>query len=563
MSDVSDSLIQALPDLTLVVRSDAVIVGNIGGKRLGIAGEPGELIGSSLRQIWTEDIAKHLSLLVRRTLRTRATVDRHYNHQGRHFQVRVQPYGVDRVLMVLRDVSSEADASGMQPIIKEADSIALEKRAAFEQRLESTVTMCRLREIPLSVAAIHLAGLRDARSALGPAECSRLVGSVLTRLQSPAPMPGDTRPYLSPFGRLRSDLLMVLFIGMRERKTVAEAADRIRRALAEPLVDGERRVQLRPTLGVARFPDDGATAELLIEGARAALATARYSDHDSTITFCSRTLTIPQVNQADFEQEMRWALERGQLQLHYQPILELRTRKTLAFEALIRWIHPVCGEMVPDQFLPVAARSQLGRDIDEWALKRACIDIAQLPRDGTAPVRVEVNIGRRMLESEMLTTTLAACAAAARVELSQVGLNISERVLSTSRTALYCLRDLRERGVKVFIDGFGSGRVPLERLASLPIDGIGIDRATIARIADDAPARALCQSVVSIAHAFELRATAAGVETPQQLEFLTKIGCDAVQGQLLRAPAAIQSFRPAEEKHAPLPVSRVSNSRRS
>jgi EAL domain-containing protein (putative c-di-GMP-specific phosphodiesterase class I)/GGDEF domain-containing protein len=563
MSDVSDSLIQALPDLTIVVRSDGVIVGNIGGKRLGIAGEPGELIGSSLRQIWTEDIANHLSRLVRRTLRTRATVDRHYHHQGRHFQVRVQPYGVDRVMMVLRDVSSETAASAAQPILSEADSIALEKRAAFEQRLESTVTMSRLREIPLSVAAIHLGGLRDARNTLGPAECSRLVGAVLTRLQSPAPLPGDTRPYLSPFGRLRSDLLMVLFIGMRERKTVAEAAERIRRALAEPLVDGERRVQLRPTLGVARFPDDGSTAELLLEGARAALSTARYSDHDSTITFCSRTLAIPQVNHADFEQEMRWALERGQLQLHYQPILDLKTRETLAFEALIRWIHPVCGEMVPDQFLPVAARSQLGRDIDEWALKHACADLVHLPHEGAAPVRIEVNIGQRMLESEMLATTLTACAAAARVELSQVGLNISERVLSTSRSALHCLRELRERGMKVFIDGFGSGRVPLERLASLPIDGIGIDRATIARIPNDAPARALCQSVVSIAHAFELRATAAGVETQQQLEFLTKIGCDAAQGQLLCAPAAIQSFRPADDKGASLPMARVSNSRRS
>lgn len=562
MSSISDSLIQALPDLTLVVRSDGMIVGNIGGKRLGIAGEPGELIGSTLRQIWTEDIAGHLALLVRRTLRTRSPVDRHYHHQGRHFQVRVQPYGVDRVMMVLRDLSSETESSGTQPIIKEADSIALEKRTAFEQRLQAAVTNSRLREMPLSVAAIHLGGLRDARSALGAAECSRLVGNVLTRLQSPVPLPGDVRPSLSPFGRLRSDLLMVLFLGMRERKTVAEAAERIRHALAEPLGDGEQRVQFRPTLGIACFPEDGETPEALIQSARTALTSARYSEQDSTITFCSRTLTIPQVNLPDFEQEMRWALERGQLVLHYQPLVDIVTRQTISYEALIRWLHPVCGEMVPDQFLPAAAQSQLGRDIDEWALKHACADIAHLPAGGSMPVRVEVNIGRRMLESESLVANLQAYTAEGRIELSQVGLNISERVLSTSRSALHAVRTLRDRGVRVFIDGFGSGRMPLERLASLPIDGIGIDRSTIARIESDAGARAICQSVVSIAHAFGLRAAASGVETQQQFDFLIKIGCDAAQGQLLRAPATIDKLKQSTARPVQT-LPRVSGSHRS
>src|SRR5262249_49254786 len=151
------------------------------------------------RQIWTEDIANHLNLLVRRTLRTRATADRHYRHQGRHIEVRVQPYGVDRVMMVLRDVSSENGPGGPRPTIEEAESAALEKRAAFEQRLNSAVTICRLREVPVSLAAIHLGGLRDARNTLGPAVCGRLLANVLNGLQSPARLPGDARPYLSPF----------------------------------------------------------------------------------------------------------------------------------------------------------------------------------------------------------------------------------------------------------------------------------------------------------------------------------------------------------------------------
>ena len=227
----------------------------------------------------------------------------------------------------------------------------------------------------------------------------------------------------------------------------------------------------------------------------------------------------------------------------------------------MRWIHPVCGEIVPDQFLPAAAQSQVGRDIDEWALKRACEDIGRLPREGDAPVCVEVNIGQRMLESEKLTADCVAYAASAGVHLGQIGLNVSERVLATSRSGLHALRTLRERGVKVFVDGFGSGRVPLERLASLPIDGIGVDRSFIARITTDMSARAMCKSVVSIAHAFGLRASAAGIETAQQLEFVTNIGCDAAQGKLLRGPMDVASLNRLSD--VPAVMHRVAGKHRS
>lgn len=562
MISISDSLIQALPDLTLVVRSDGVVVGNIGGSRLGIAGEPGELIGTSLRQIWTEDIAGHLNLLVRRTLRTRTPVNRHYKHQDRHIEVRVQPHGIDRVLMVLRDVSSETTDTMPRPVLSYADPSVVENLASFEQRLAAAVSAARLRETPLSVAAIHLGGLRDARNLLGTAECSRLVGDVLARLQPPAPLPGESRPHISVFGRVRSDLLMVMFFGMRDRKDVSEAAERIQRAFAEPLVHGERRAHLRPTIGISRFPVDGATAELLLDSARAALSTARYADDDGTISFCSRTIQIPSVSLIDFEQELRWALERNQLTLHYQPVQDLRSGKTLAFEALIRWIHPVCGEMAPDQFLPVAAQSQIGTDIDEWAVSQACADVRRLPWEGDGAIRVEVNIGRRMLETERLSERLQNCAKAACVEPSQLGLNVSERVLSSSRSALDRLRDLRQQGVRVYVDGFGTGRVALERLAHLPIDGIGIDRAFIARIDQDASARAMCRSVVWIARAFGLRSSAAGVETQAQLDFLNEIGCDAAQGRFFHEPVALQALRSETERgKQSAPVRAVGNGR--
>jgi predicted signal transduction protein with EAL and GGDEF domain len=449
---------------------------------------------------------------------------------------------VDRALMVLRDASKATSRSTAQPMMAEPGSMAIENRAAFDKRLTTAVTNCRLRETPLALAAIHLGGLKDARNVLGPATCGRLLNSVLETLQSQTPMPGDMPPHISPFGRIRSDLLAVLFLGMQDRKDVAAAADRIRRALSEPLVEGDHTAQLRPTLGLAQFPGDGANAQVLLESARAALAAARHSDNDSTVVFCSRTMQIPVVDLPDFEQELRWALEHGQLALHYQPVLDLKTRQALSYEALIRWQHPICGEMLPEQFLHVAEHSPLGTEIDEWALRRACTDLPALSRDAGGAVRVAVNLGRRMLEESNLAEKLNAIVTAASATLGHLDVNISERIMSTAGSRLDRLRELRERGVKVFVDGFGTGRIALDRLSSLPIDGIGIDRAFIARVEHDAGARAMCQSVVSIARAFGLRSIAVGVEKAAQLDFLASIDCDAVQGRFVCAPLALAGF---------------------
>jgi EAL domain-containing protein (putative c-di-GMP-specific phosphodiesterase class I)/GGDEF domain-containing protein len=541
MPELSDTFVGALPDLTLVVRADGVIVANLGGRPLGFAERPGDLVGTSINELWTDDVAAQLNLLLRRTLRTRAPVDRRYQYKDRDYEVRVQPKGFDRVMMVLRDVSASSGAEVEPPAAADRpDAFAPEDRAAFEARLESAVAISKLRETPLFLAVVHLGGLRDARNTLTPQACSRLIAAVLKTLQSPATLPGEARPSLSPFGRIRNDLLVVLLSGMSGRAAAGQTAERIRRAFAAPLVQGDRSCSLRPAIGIAELGPDGDTPAMLLENARAALSSARHSDHDSTVSFCSTMAQIPEQARPDFEDELRWALEHGQLALHYQPVLALESGRVVAFEAVVRWHHPVVGEMSPQQFLPIAEKSQLGAQIDLWALDQACQDIATLP--GQEDMRVVVNIGRRLLEIEHIAERLERSASQAGIDLARLELNMNERIMSTAGSALDRLRELRERGVKLLVDGFGAGRLSLERLRSLPLDGIGIDPAFVSRIEHDAGARAVCLSVISIARAFGLRSVAIGVETPQQLRFLSEHRCDAVQGRFFCAPQPIDHF---------------------
>jgi EAL domain-containing protein (putative c-di-GMP-specific phosphodiesterase class I) len=468
-------------------------------------------------------------------------VDRRYQYKDRDYEVRVQPKGFDRVMMVLRDVSASGGAVAEKlPAADRSDGVAPEDRATFQARLEAAVAISKLRETPLFLAVVHLGGLRDARGTLTPAACSRLIGAVLKGLQSPASLPGEARPSLSPFGRIRSDLLVVLLFGMSGRAAAAQTAERVRSAFAEPLVHGERTACLRPAIGIAQLGPDGDTPAMLLENARAALSAARHSDHDSTVSFCSTMAPIPELTRPDFEEELRWALEHGQLALHYQPVLELGSGRTVALEAVVRWNHPVVGEMSPLQFLPIAEKSQLGAQIDLWALDQACRDIATLP--GQETMRVVVNIGRRLLEIEHIAKRVQRSASQAGIDIARLELNMNERIMSTAATALDRLRELRERGVKLLVDGFGAGRISLERLRSLPLDGIGIDPTFVSRIEHDAGARAVCLSVISIARAFGLRSVAIGVETSQQLRFLSEHRCDAVQGRFFCAPQPIEHF---------------------
>jgi predicted signal transduction protein with EAL and GGDEF domain len=538
-----ETFVRALPDLSLVVRRDGVIVANLGGRDLGVDYAPGELHGTTLKELWTPEIAARLHQLVRRALKTRATVEQRYEFQGRQYEARVRPQSIDRVLMILRALS---DLPVLLPVaMAESGDPAsmLDSRDAFERRLSVAAANAKLRQSTFALAVVNLGGLREIEATLGIAFAERLMTAALDRLAVPRPILGSAPRPRPTAARDGNGLIAVLLDQAPGADAIGIEIERIRRTLAEPLEHEGRCFHLRPTLAIARYPDDGTNPQLLHDKAHAALSEALRCERENGVVYCSDSSWTTDFS-PELDSQLRRALQTGELTVRYSPVVEIVGRRTQSLEALIRWTHPACGQLPPERFLPLAQTTDLGADIDRWVLERACRDLGTLRSAGHTRLRIGFNTGRRLLDTEDFVERVVDGAAAAQIALGSVDIDVQERYLAAGGPALGRLRRLRERGVRVFADGCGNGSVALSRIATLPVDGLKLDRRFVAQIEDDPDSRAICNSVISIARAFGLRSVATGVETRGQLDFLRECRCDAAQGFLFCAPQLLQHFMP-------------------
>jgi EAL domain-containing protein (putative c-di-GMP-specific phosphodiesterase class I) len=251
------------------------------------------------------------------------------------------------------------------------------------------------------------------------------------------------------------------------------------------------------------------------------------------------------VHRLTIEQELREAADRDQLELHYQPIVDIATGRILALEALVRWRHPTRGLIAPSEFIPVAESSRLIRVLGEWVLRTACATAAGWPAD----IQVAVNVSPRQVDSRLLplvedvlrSTGLAA---------HRLKLEVTEGVaMADSFETIAVMEELHRAGVRIAIDDFGTGYSSLSRLRALPVDVLKVDRSFVA---DDTPRGvALLSAIVGLCRGAGLTAVAEGVEKPSQLARLRALGCGQAQGFLFGRPA------PAAEVAAMLTSSRL------
>jgi EAL domain-containing protein (putative c-di-GMP-specific phosphodiesterase class I) len=267
----------------------------------------------------------------------------------------------------------------------------------------------------------------------------------------------------------------------------------------------------------------------------------RQGEH-RLVTFYSDTLRLASLTRLDWQQELTQALHKDELELHYQPRYTLATREIIAVEAFLRWPHKIRGLVPTSEFLPIAELSGLSVQLGRWVLRRACRDIAMLAQRGFPNLRVSVNVGRQYLSAESLAEDVTSAAREAGIEPSHLDLEITEQMLSTGRSGLAALHQLRGQGVRVLIDDFGTGYVSLGKLRNSPLDGIMIDRSFVEEVGHDHEARAVCRAAIALGHAFGLRIVAEGIETEAQAQFLVAEQCHEGQGHLFCAATPLANL---------------------
>ncbi len=335
----------------------------------------------------------------------------------------------------------------------------------------------------------------------------------------------------------RSDVLARLagdeFAILAHDLDAADAATivaKIDEALREPFFT--RKVELHASLsiGISLFPADGASFETLLRRADVAMRTAKETSVGSYRFYAPEMSNLADDRLA-LETELRRALELGQLELHYQPKVDIATGRVRSAEALIRWRHPTRGLVSPGVFIPVAEESGLIVPIGEWVLRSACRQLRLWIDAGMPPVRVAVNLSAKQFRQADLASVVKSALAESQLEPGYLELELTESaVMHDAEKSAETLQALSTMGVHISIDDFGTGYSSLSYLRRFPLDKLKIDRSFIRDLMMNPDDVSIVKAIISLAHSLRLRVVAEGVETAEQLEFLKNLGCDQYQG---------------------------------
>jgi diguanylate cyclase (GGDEF)-like protein len=318
-------------------------------------------------------------------------------------------------------------------------------------------------------------------------------------------------------------------------------ASRLRQALHEPFAIGGHEFEIGASIGVATWPDDAADAETLLSHADMAMYAAKQSGSGCLAYRAEHDRHNP--DRLALVSELRRGIERGQLLLHFQPQLSFSTGEVVGVEALVRWMHPDRGLVPPDEFIPAAEQSGLIGPLSRWVLDSALRQAREFLDEGH-PLQVAVNLSMRNLHDATLPSTIAEMLRRTRVDARWLKIEVTESALmSDPQRTRNVLTQLRDLGVRVSVDDFGTGYATLSYLKGLPADELKIDRAFVRHLGVDASDRAIVRATIGLAHDLGLQVVAEGIEDHASFQMLAAIGCDQAQGYLISRPLGHADLR--------------------
>jgi diguanylate cyclase (GGDEF)-like protein len=315
--------------------------------------------------------------------------------------------------------------------------------------------------------------------------------------------------------------------------------DRIREALAEPFATDGRAAGCTASIGIAIALNNYERAEDLLRDADTAMYRAKASGRNGYVIF-DGDMHARFLAQRQLEEDLREAVERDQLAVHYQPMVQLDTGNVTGMEALVRWTHPERGILLPADFIPLAEQTGLIVEMGWWVLREACRQLRswhdEYP-DTAVRLTMSVNLSARQFVHPDLVTKLDEILAETGLDPACLRLDLTEAVvMQNADTAAGLLRELRQRGIQICIDDFGTGFSSLRQLSEFPISTLKIDRSFVGRLGSDGEGHEIVQSIIALGRSMAIDAVAEGVETPEQLAQLRQLGTRFAQGFLFSLP---------------------------
>ena len=438
---------------------------------------------------------------------------------------------------VFSDISSLKESERKLYHLAHHDPLTgLPNRLLMTARLEHALKQSSRNPTHLALMFIDLDRFKNVNDSYGHALGDQLLVNVARRLSSHL-RSGDT------IARIGGDEFVVLLEQLEQADQAAVLAQNCIDALAKPFAITGHEIFITPSIGIALFPEDGDDAETLLKHADIAMYRAK-EDGRHRYSFFTKKLSDKVKERLKCETLLRRALERDEFELHYQPQVNAQRGEIVGAEALLRWNHPEQGQILPGKFIPVLEETGLIRAVGAWALKTACNQMREWEESGLPRIRLAVNLSAKQISPECINHRLQSILSESGFSPNRLELEITEHsVMQGTAMGNQLLNGLRELGVSLAIDDFGSGHSSLMRLKQLPVHCLKIERSLVRDIPSDQDEQAICRAVVALGHSLGVRIVAEGVEREEQADFLRSIGCDEFQGYLYGRPVAAGAFR--------------------
>jgi diguanylate cyclase (GGDEF)-like protein/PAS domain S-box-containing protein len=561
------SLVQNSSDLITVIDADSTIKYQSPSIQRVLGLEAQHLVGFKLAELLHPHEADRVLEVLTEGLDDthRDTVEcrlRHWNGSWLYFEIRrtnlLHDPNVAGIVLNSRDVTERKRFEDQLTHRAFHDPLTnLANRALFSDRVQHALSRKSRDPNSLSVVFIDLDDFKTINDSLGHGAGDRVL------IEASARMLRCMRP-MDTLARFGGDEFAVLLEDVGGPSEVGEVAERILKALQKPLTVEGKEVYVNASMGVAMVEGGDAltrSADELMRDADIAMYMAKRDGKGGYRVF-EPGMHVGVVERLELKGDLQRALENGELELHYQPVVTLQTGKIGSLEALVRWNHPVRGLILPNQFIPLAEESGLIVALGRWVLRVACRQAKHLqechPSD--PPLGVGVNLSVRQLQEKDLVNHVVEALEGADLDPGSLTLEITESVLmSDPETTKAKLAELKAVGVRVAVDDFGTGYSSLSYLSQFPVDVLKIDRAFVEPVAEGVEESALAAAIVKLGDALHLQTVAEGIEDPEQMDRLLQLGCVVGQGFLFAEPMSLdETLRFLDSARAKVPPEPVS-----
>ena len=431
------------------------------------------------------------------------------------------------IIAVIEDVTERKKAEQRIAFLAHHDALTgFANRAALIQKIEEAAARQRRRQEPFTVLLLDLDRFKQVNDTLGHPAGDALLIEVATRLKS---LLRET----DVLARLGGDEFAIIQAGEINQREAAKAlAERIIEMLRQPFEIDRGDISIGTSIGIALASEHETGSDDLLKMADLALYRAKSSGRNGYCFFDPEMSEVASARQ-EIENDLRRAIQQNELELHYQPIVDAKTRRICSVEALVRWRHPTKGLIYPDLFIPLAEETGLITQIGDWVLRAACVEAATWP----AEIKVAVNLSLVQFRKTNLPDLVMRALVDSGLPPERLELEITETALiELAAECLPALRQFKAMGITIVLDDFGTGYSSLSQLAMFPFDRIKIDKSFTQNLTKRSECAAIISATLTLAQNLDIATTAEGVETVDQYRLLRLAGVTSLQGYLFKRP---------------------------